>query len=61
MSAGFIRDFGLSSTTTNQVELQIVYLEEQATPSSYVMPDVISVEVRFGVDIPPKLIQAATQ
>jgi len=57
MSAGFIRDFGLSSTTTNQVELQIVYLEEQATPSSYVMPDVISVEVRFGVDIPPKLIQ----
>ena len=26
-------------------------------PSSYVMPDVISVEVQFGVDIPPKLIQ----
>ena len=26
-------------------------------PSSYVMPDVISVEVQFGVDIPPKIIQ----
>jgi hypothetical protein len=41
----------------NNIELQIVYLEEQAMPSSYVMPDVISVEVQFGVDIPPKLIQ----
>ena len=40
-----------------QIELQIVYLEESAVPSSYVMPDVISVEVQFGVDIPPKLIQ----
>ena len=40
-----------------QIELQIVYLEEHATPSTYVMPDVISVEVQFGVDIPPKLIQ----
>ena len=40
-----------------QIELQIVYLEEHATPSSYVMPEVISVEVQFGVDIPPKLIQ----
>ena len=40
-----------------QIELQIVYLEEHAVPSTYVMPDVISVEVQFGVDIPPKLIQ----
>ena len=41
----------------SQIELQIVYLEEHAVPSTYVMPDVISVEVQFGVDIPPKLIQ----
>lgn len=40
-----------------QIELQIVYLEEHTTPSTYVMPNVISVEVQFGADIPPKLIQ----
>ena len=39
-----------------QIELQIVDLEEHTTPSSYVMPDMITVEVQFGADIPPKLI-----
>ena len=41
----------------HKVELRIIYLDERAATSSYVMPDVISVEVQFGADIPPKLIQ----
>lgn len=58
ISAGALRDIGFVSGQTNQVELRIVYLEEQhGTPTSYVMPDVISVAVHFGVDIPPKVIE----
>ena len=42
----------------SQVELQIVYMEENTIPSApYVMPDVVTVEVQFGADVPPKLIQ----
>jgi hypothetical protein len=49
---------GLKGGGLSQVELQIVYLEEHITPAAaYVMPDVVSVEVQFGADIPPKLIQ----
>eukprot|EP00908_Phaeocystis_cordata_P015653 Transcript_2683.p1 GENE.Transcript_2683~~Transcript_2683.p1 ORF type:complete len:517 (-),score=265.92 Transcript_2683:76-1626(-) len=48
---------GLKGGALSQVELQIVYLEERAAPSNYRMPDVVSVEVQFGADIPPKLIQ----
>lgn len=52
LEASSLKGGGLS-----QVELQIVYLEEHARPSNYIMPDILSVEVQFGVDIPPKLIQ----
>merc|ERR1740133_363494 len=49
---------GLKGGGLSQVELQIVYLEEHITPAAaYVMPDVVSVEVQFCADIPPKLIQ----
>ena len=54
---GTLQSYDFKAGTTHQVELQIVYLEEHTTPSSYVMPDVVSVEVQFGADIPPKLIQ----
>jgi hypothetical protein len=57
MTSPLLADYPFSTEEPNQVELQIVYLEDHATPSSYVMPDVISVEVQFGADIPPKLIQ----
>ena len=57
MTSPNLGDYKLSTTEPNQVELQIIYMEERPTPSQYVMPDVISVEVQFGVDIPPKLIQ----
>jgi len=57
MTSSNLRDYGFSTAEPNQVELQIIYMEERPTPSQYVMPDVISVEVQFGVDIPPKLIQ----
>jgi len=57
MSAPLLQEYPFADGQPNQVELQIVYLEERATPSMYVMPDVISVEVQFGPDIPPKLIQ----
>lgn len=49
---------GLVVGKVNDMELQIVYLESDSpAPSTYTMPDVISVEVKFGADIPPKLIQ----
>jgi len=54
---GTLESHGFQPAVLTQVELQIVYLEEHVTPSSYVMPDVVSVEVQFGADIPPKLIQ----
>jgi len=57
MNSPNLADYDMSETEKNQIELRIVYMEEHAAPSSYVMPDVISVEVQFGVDIPPKLIQ----
>jgi len=57
MTAGYLRDYGLVAGQENQIELQIVYLEERVVPSTYVMPDIIQVEVHFGADIPPKLIQ----
>ena len=57
MKSPLLSDYGFSASEPNQVELQIVYMDENITPSSYVMPDVISVEVQFGADIPPKLIQ----
>ena len=40
-----------------KLELRIVYLQEHAQPTDYTMPDVIDVEVHFGADIPPKLMQ----
>ena len=57
MTAPLLSDYSFADGVPNQIELQIVYLEEHTTPSSYVMPDVVSVEVQFGADIPPKLIQ----
>ena len=58
MLAPTLGEYSFSPTDVNHVELQIVYTDEgQQAPSHYVMPDVISVEVQFGVDIPPKLIQ----
>ena len=57
MTSQNMRDYNVSMTEPNQVELQIIYMEERLAPSQYVMPEVISVEVQFGVDIPPKLIQ----
>ena len=58
MTAPNLSDYEMSKTEKNQIELRIVYMEEHPPPSSYTMPDTISVEVEFGVDIPPKLIQA---
>jgi len=57
MKSALLSEYPFAAGEPNQVELQIVYLEDHATPSTYVMPDVISVEVQFGADIPPKLIQ----
>uniref|UniRef100_A0A7S2J4U9 IQ motif and ubiquitin-like domain-containing protein n=1 Tax=Haptolina brevifila TaxID=156173 RepID=A0A7S2J4U9_9EUKA len=57
MVSPLLSDYQFEADKPNQIELQIVYLEDHATPSTYVMPDVISVEVQFGADIPPKLIQ----
>lgn len=57
MTLPLLRDYELSMEGPNCVELQIVYIEEHAAPATYIMPGVISVEVQFGVDIPPKLIQ----
>ena len=62
MTAPTLGEYSFSPTDVNHVELQIVYTDEgQPAPSHYVMPDVISVEVQFGVDIPPKLIQVRGQ
>ena len=57
MTAPNLSDYNLSTTDSNHIEMQIIYMEERPAPSMYVMPDVISVEVQFGLDIPPKLIQ----
>jgi len=57
MISPLLSDYTFEADKPNQIELQIVYLEEHTTPSTYVMPNVISVEVQFGADIPPKLIQ----
>jgi len=57
-ASGTLGDYNFASTELNEVELHIVYLESSApAPTAYVMPDVISVEVQFGSDIPRKLIQ----
>ena len=37
MASPSLRDYGLSTTEPNQIELQIVYMEERPTPSSYTM------------------------
>ena len=60
MTSPLLADYAFKMGEPNDIELQIVFHAEHSTPSSYVMPDVISVEVRFGADIPPKLIQART-
>ena len=57
MRSALLSDYDFAMGEPNTVELQIVYVEDHSTPSTYVMPDVISVEVQFGADIPPKLIQ----
>ena len=57
MLAPMLSDYAFLRDAPNQVQLQIVYIEEHATPTMYAMPDVISVEVHFGADLPPKLIQ----
>ena len=48
---------GLPVGAISKLELRIVYLQEHAQPTDYTMPDVIDVEVHFGADIPPKLMQ----
>eukprot|EP00965_Chrysotila_dentata_P055695 1847471-Pleurochrysis_carterae.AAC.3 len=47
---------GMALDAANDLELQIIYLDDSVAPEAYVMPDVISVEVHFGSDIPPKLV-----
>ena len=69
LASGALRDYGLvvgpssggSPAEANQVELQIVYLEDHVVPSTYVMPDIISVEVAYGEDIPPKVIDVPVE
>jgi len=56
--ADALADCGLVTSQVNEMKLHIVYLDSGApAATAYTMPDVISVEVHFGADIPPKLIQ----
>ena len=48
MRSALLSDYDFSMGEPNTVELQIVYVEDHSTPSTYVMPDVISVEVLPG-------------
>ena len=52
-----LEGLGLPVGAISKLELRIVYLTEHAAPTDYTMPDVIDVEVHFGADIPPKLMQ----
>ena len=51
MTQPLLSDYAFASGEPNEVQLEIVYLDDHAVPSMYVMPDVISVEVHFGPDI----------
>jgi len=58
MERALLSDYPFVAGAVNDVELQIVYVDQgQSAPTGYRMPDTISVEVHFGADIPPKLIQ----
>ena len=49
--------YSIAAGETTLLELNIVYLEGPTGTAAYTMPDVVAVEVHFGADIPPKMIQ----
>jgi len=53
-----LASYGLAAPGSVELQLHISFLAASAErPAGYMMPDVITVEVIFGADIPPKLIQ----
>jgi hypothetical protein len=49
---------GLAPPGPAELHLHISFLEKGGDrPAGYVMPDVITVEIQFGPDLPPKLVQ----